>query len=336
MKLCAKLSVLMILGLAPALHSQQNSSLSASFPGKGWAVQIPASGFKVQTDEVQKDGRKYFLATNEKTGVTISVMLERSGQNATAEECRNSISQRATQAASEKFSDIGTRDVGNFPVLEYTIAEINGLKIGQRNVFTCIANEDVYADVHISKVSFQPSEEKLLMAYLEQLRVADAPSAGATPAGATPSGPSSTEYFKQGSQYYLKQDFKNSIGPYQNALNLEKTDPKLGPTLWRVLIDNLSTAYGVTGDLKNSKEVLLYGMSQDPTYPLFYYNMACVYAESNDLDNTIGNLKKAFQYKQNVIKGETMPDPRTDDSFQRFMHTKQFLDALDSLEHSAN
>jgi hypothetical protein len=37
-----------------------------------------------------------------------------------------------------------------------------------------------------------------------------------------------------------------------------------------------------------------------------------------------------------MIKGETMPNPRTDDSFQRFMHTKQFLDLLDSLEHQAD
>jgi hypothetical protein len=64
--------------------------------------------------------------------------------------------------------------------------------------------------------------------------------------------------------------------------------------------------------------------------------MACVYAESQDLDNTITNLKKAFQYKQNMIPGETMPNPRTDDSFQGFLHTKQFLDFLDSLDRPGN
>jgi tetratricopeptide (TPR) repeat protein len=215
--------------------------------------------------------------------------------------------------------------------VEYTIAKIKGVQLNQRNVFACLPKEDVYADLHLSKVSFQLADEGLLMAYLESARVVDKPADAAKR-----SGPTSMDYLKEGTLHYQKQDYKNAIEPYQTALDLEKKDPQLGQTFWRVLVDNLATAYGITGDLKNSKEVLLYGIAKDQTYPLFYYNMACVYAESNDLDNTMANLKRAFQYKQNMIQGETIPNPRTDDSFQRFMHTKQFLDLLDSLEHPTN
>lgn len=331
MKLRSALGFGVILVLTTSANSQQNSSLNVSLPGKTWAIQIPAAGFKVETDEIQPDGRKYLLASNEKNGVTISVMLEQGGQTATAEECHDSMSRRAQQAASEKFPDIGTRDVGPFSVLEYTIAEVKGIKLNQRNIFACLAKEDVYADVHISKAGFRSSEEDLLMAYLEAAQVVDT-----SADGAKSTGPTSMDLFLEGGRSFVKQDFKKAIEPYQNALDLEKKDPKLGQTYWRILVDNLAMAYGITGDLKNSKEVLVYGMSKDQTYPLFYYNMACVYAESKDLDNTMANLKRAFQYKQNVIQGETMPDPRTDDSFQGFMHTKQFLDLLDSLERWAN
>ena len=331
MNLRAALVLGVILALTPSANSQQNASLNVSLPGKTWAIQIPAVGFKVETDEIKPDGRKYLLASNEKNGVTISVMLESGRQTATAEECHSSMSRRAQQAASEKFPDIGMRDVGPFSVLEYTIADMKGIKLNQRNIFACLAKEDVYADLHISKVSFRSPEEGLLMAYLEGAQVVDT-----SADGAKRPGPPGMDYFLEGSRSFVKQDFKKAIEPYQNALDLEKKDPKLGQTYWRVLVDNLAMAYGITGDLKNSREVLVYGMSKDATYPLFYYNMACVYAESKDLDNTMANLKKAFQYKQNVIQGETMPNPRTDDSFQGFMHTKQFLDLLDSLEHPAN
>jgi tetratricopeptide (TPR) repeat protein len=303
-----------------------NSSFNVSFPDRAWAIQIAAVGFKAEADEIKPDGRKYFLATNVLNGVTISVTLERGGQNATAEECHASTSRRAQQAASAKWADVATRDVGPFAVVEYTIAEVKGVKLNQRNVFGCLAKGDVYADLHISKASFVPSDEGLLMAYLESARAVDKPADGAKR-----SGPTSMDLFRKGSFYYAQQDYKNAIGPYQSALDLEKSDPRLGQTFWRVLIDNLAVAYGITGDLKNSKEVITYGMSKDPTYPLFYYNMACAYAESNDIDNTMANLKRAFQYKQNVISGEAMPNPRTDDSFQRFMQSKRFLDLLDSL-----
>jgi tetratricopeptide (TPR) repeat protein len=155
---------------------------------------------------------------------------------------------------------------------------------------------------------------------------------GAQRSGSQPS--QAMQYLQEGSSYFLKHDFKNAIGPYSKALALEKKHPTLSKTLWRVLVDNLGMAYGITGDLKKAKETFAYGLSRDDKYPLFYYNMACTYAEMDDLDNTVTYLKRAFQYKENVIEGEHMPDPRGDDSFQRFMHNERFLAALREIEEA--
>jgi len=95
------------------------------------------------------------------------------------------------------------------------------------------------------------------------------------------------EYVEEGSALYIKRDFKNAIKPYQKALDLEKQQPTLDKTLWRVLVDNLGMSYGITGDLKRAKETFEYGLSKDPTYPMFHYNMACTYAEMNDEDQAI-------------------------------------------------
>ena len=59
--------------------------------------------------------------------------------------------------------------------------------------------------------------------------------------------------------------------------------------------------------------------------------MACTYAEMNDVDNAIAYLKHAFEFKDNMIKGEHFPDPWTDDSFQRFMNNDKFVNALKEL-----
>jgi hypothetical protein len=67
---------------------------------------------------------------------------------------------------------------------------------------------------------------------------------------------------------------------------------------------------------------------------MFYYNLACVNAERNDMDKTIDYLKKAFALKANAISGEGMPDPRQDDSFQRFMSNDRFRKFVDSLYSS--
>jgi tetratricopeptide (TPR) repeat protein len=140
------------------------------------------------------------------------------------------------------------------------------------------------------------------------------------------------ELLRQGSYHYQKRDFKAAIGPYQKALDLEKQERVLDKTLWKVLVDNLGMAYGISGDLKKAKETFEYGISKDPDYPLFYYNMACTYGEMDDMDGAIKYLKLAFERRENMIEGEEFPDPATDSSFERFMKNEKFLTALKDLK----
>jgi tetratricopeptide (TPR) repeat protein len=153
----------------------------------------------------------------------------------------------------------------------------------------------------------------------------------AAPADASAQEQTALELMREGSAFYLRRDFKNAIGPYQRALDLEKSNRTLNETLWRVLIDNLGMAYGISGDLKHAKETFEYGISKDDKYPLFYYNLACTYGEMNDMERAIDNLKLAFEHKKNIIKGEKMPDPSKDSSFARFMDDPKFKAALKEL-----
>ncbi|HWW73946.1 MAG TPA: hypothetical protein VNZ44_01040, partial [Pyrinomonadaceae bacterium] len=133
---------------------------------------------------------------------------------------------------------------------------------------------------------------------------------------------------REGSLLFRRGEYGAAAVPYAKALEMEKQSTQLPRDLWRVLVDNLTMSYGVSGDLKRAKETAEYGLTKDPDYPLFHYLLANTYAEMGDLDNTILYLKQAFARRQNVIAGEQMPDPRTDDSFKRFMKDEKFLAAL--------
>jgi hypothetical protein len=67
---------------------------------------------------------------------------------------------------------------------------------------------------------------------------------------------------------------------------------------------------------------------------MFHYNLACTYAEMNDVDKAITYLRRAFELKANMIEGERFPDPWTDDSFQRFMKNEKFVSALKEITHN--
>jgi tetratricopeptide (TPR) repeat protein len=139
---------------------------------------------------------------------------------------------------------------------------------------------------------------------------------------------SSLEYLQEGSAHYMNRDYKNAIKPYQKALDLEKKERKLERKFWIVLVDNLGMAYGITGDIKSSFAVFEYGISVEPTYPLFYYNMACGYGELGDEDNAIKWLRLAFKNKANMIAGERFPNPETDSSFAKFRESEKFQKAI--------
>lgn len=139
------------------------------------------------------------------------------------------------------------------------------------------------------------------------------------------------EHFRKGSLYFRDGEFGKAAQHYRQAFDLEKKNPTLPRQFWYVLIDNLGMSYGISGDLNKAEDIFEYGISKDSTYPLFYYNMACTYAEREDLQNCIKYLRIAFRYKANVLEGEEFPHPATDDSFRRFMKNEEFLRVLEEL-----
>ena len=45
-----------------------------------------------------------------------------------------------------------------------------------------------------------------------------------------------------------------------------------------------------------------YGVSIDPNYPLFYYNIACVYGGKGDVENAISHLQKVLRIRLMVFR----------------------------------
>jgi hypothetical protein len=61
------------------------------------------------------------------------------------------------------------------------------------------------------------------------------------------------------------------------------------------------------------------------------YNLACTDAEEGHKSQMLANLSLAFQHKEHALKGERLPDPRTDSSFQRYARDHYFLKSMKAL-----
>lgn len=131
-----------------------------------------------------------------------------------------------------------------------------------------------------------------------------------------------------GQTLFEQQKFAESLRPFEKALELERDGNRLTSGQHRILVDQLVMAYGMSGDLKKARALLGGAIQQDPEYPLNYYNLACAFAEEGDKGKALANLSLAFQHKNNVLKGEKMPDPRTDSSFQKYLRDDDFIELM--------
>ena len=134
-----------------------------------------------------------------------------------------------------------------------------------------------------------------------------------------------------GHALFRQEKFSEAIGPYEKASELERLGKKLTEAEHRILVDQLVMSYGIGGQLKKAHQLLDDAVQKDPDYPLNYYNLACAYAEEGDKAKMLAGLRQAFERKQNVLKGEQMPDPRADSSFQKYVRDPDFAKLMKDL-----
>lgn len=286
-------------------------------PSKDWGVVLDLPGFVVKSVETKPDGRRYMVADNEATNVVVSLTLEEVKSETRSGSCRESLEKKSKKVPM-KVENVTFSRSGDIDIMQYMVPEFRGQRLNQKSVFACQFYDDTYIDLHVSKINYQTADDPLFAGVLNSMHIDRVQK-------------SSLELVQEASRLYLQRDYKGAIQPYSKALELEKTTPRLDKTIWYVLVDNLGMSYGITGDLQRAKETFEFGLSKDSTYPMFYYNLACTYAEMGNADEAGNYLKKAFDYKANVLPGENMPDPRKDDSFKKLMKKKEFRDLADSL-----
>jgi tetratricopeptide (TPR) repeat protein len=127
-----------------------------------------------------------------------------------------------------------------------------------------------------------------------------------------------------GHSIFYQERFRDSIPEYEKAMDLGMKSGQLELLNQRILNDQLGMAYGLSGRMPEAKKHFEKAIAKDPDYPFYYYNLACAEAEAGDLDGALANLKKASERRANFLPGESLPNPREDDSFRKYIGDPKF------------
>jgi len=131
-----------------------------------------------------------------------------------------------------------------------------------------------------------------------------------------------------GHSLFHSEKYEQAIPEYEKARELGLKSGEIEQLDERVIIDQLGMSYADSGQLERAKELFEGAIKRDPDYPMYYYILGCVFAEQGDLDEAIGRLKLGFERRTNMLPGEPYPNPRTDDSFTKFLGNEKFEAAL--------
>ncbi|MBM4143560.1 MAG: hypothetical protein FJ225_08235 [Lentisphaerae bacterium] len=310
---------IVVVGVA-ASEAASSETISLSLPELSWSLEMAVPGFVVKEKEIAPSGQAArFYAVSEGSGVVLSGFLEKAAKKGDSKACRDHYWSRAKQSPFKK-EQIGMRESGPMAIVEYIVPDYLGKELRQKNLNAYLAEGDYWMDVHLSKTGYKTGDEDPFLPVLKGIRINRT------------YVPTASDRFDFGNIYYHQKDYKKAAMQYEKALELEKQKPSLPRTLWLVLVDQLGMSYGISGDLAKSQHLYEWAVTKEPEYPMFYYNLACSFAEMGKQDNAIKNLRLAFKYNGNSIPGESVPDPRTDSSFEKYLNNPEFKAALEQMK----
>jgi hypothetical protein len=327
----------LILCCAIFAHSQQPSRNRAqmAIPNVKGVLEFDVGPTPFET-HVRPDGKEVQLrAFGRPDKLGISAFLQRVSFSASAEKCRDEWWPGTKKAVDMQRDDLQETVVKDgIARVEFIVPEFKGVKVMQKDMHAYLGSDNLCAEIHLSKAGFNAEDSKLfedVLASVKLLPDASFPEAQAQ-SSAQNHDHDSSYYFGLGSKFYLQQNYSKAAESYEKALNLEKQKRTLSKDYFRVLVDNLGMSYGIGGKLPQAKATFEYGLTQDPEYPMFFYNLACTYGEMDKMNDALAQLRQAYRYKANSIAGETLPDPMKDDSFRHFVGKEEFVNAVHEMQ----
>jgi len=287
--------------------------LSFALPDHAGKLSLDQGGFKITELSVKPDGREFGIRAEDGDLHLLGFLFVLPQEsNLTAAGCREVMLKHedaATQAAAK--DRLQMKSASGADIALVLMLPANGSYSAVR-AFVASGNlcGDLSFSVHAS-VTQQTVPMQKVKSILETLTFDPL------------AKPTFRDAFAYATVAFEHQDLAGAAHAYRSALAL--VDSSDDPLKWRrVTTDQLAMSLGMAGDLSGSRAVNLAAIQRDPDYPMYYYNLACAAGEEGHLADAEARLKQAFDRRANVLPGESMPDPATDDSFQQLMDDPDF------------
>ena len=313
----------------PLLLSAQQPSGNigrVEIPGVTGVLQINVGQSPWYLDFLPEDKWTMLHARQRPDHVVITALIRQVSFAATPESCKTELWPHMRQSLAGHADNLEESSYGGALRVQY---DFNGAdNTRSHHLLSYWGAGNLCAEVHLTKIGFTSQDQAAFDQVLASVRLYPDQSGLQAPGEQE----SSSSLMAQGNELYTQGNYGAASKYYQRAFDLERNNRTFDKDLFLELISRLAFCYRLSGNLAKSRSTLDYGFSQDAEYPLFHYDMACIYAQMGKLDETLGQLREAYKFKANASPGEMPPDPTEDSCFQKFANDPKFTDAVQKLQ----
>jgi hypothetical protein len=302
-----------------------------SLPDRNWGVDISFPRSVEVMEDLGKEG--YSLFGNQKREkpnffdpIHWKVVMTPASGAATDTALRDSTLGRLIKKGTVEKSSVKNFVCNHILVSRFLIdnkdsSPLEALHIRLRVLEAYLAKDNTWITITIHAGDLKEDDEQAFCAVLDSVRIVDI------------SNPSTSfDYYQIGHALHLQNQFQKAVGPLSTALSLEQNNRRLKQAQWRTLLVDLIDSLGATRDNRRAKELLDFGVGQDPDYPVFHFGLARYFALRDDLDNTIASLQRAFQKPNSFDFKDGLRNPMSDPSFKQFWKNEKFKKAVKDLK----
>ena len=140
----------------------EEKQMSLTVPGAPWHFILDGEDFELSRQTIKPDGENgYFLMKPLKSGINVSLFIERVKKCDTSKSCRDMV-WKSGNPSWENPKNVKLGEIDGISFFEFLIPKIQGQKIDQHNIYAQFVKDGYWIDLHISKVLYKKGENNLL------------------------------------------------------------------------------------------------------------------------------------------------------------------------------
>ncbi len=296
----------------------QKTRLSVYLPEADWGLDFAAPGFFIIEHKIDSIGGPISLRAMNRDKTILIISFEKLLHANNAGSWRDFLFEKY-QDTHPDMTQVRKYHIGEMAIFEYVDEEFDNRVFDKMNINGFLSKNGYCALIYLTGNNYTDSMHSEFDEILGRITIIDNPV------------PNPFWLFNFGEHAFNSGDYTKAIVFYEQALadELKLKDKKL--RLWCRATERFGNTYRVIGNYEKAQEVLRKGLEFTEAHPMFFYNLALVYADLKEEDNVLENLALAIENKYLAYRKEPLPNPLEDTSFSKLMENNEFRKKVETL-----